>query len=145
MRTSETILTALAGVLNAACLTVSAKSARNEVLPVKLPSGGYATLFDGDPGEPEQTFSPLMFHFEHQAEIEVVVGGATAALRDQRFDTLVEAIGSALVADRTLGGVTDWIQARSPLVDIDPIEGAEALKSATIPVVLHYATSDPLT
>lgn len=145
MRRSEAILTALAAVLEAACLTVSAKAARNAVLPVKVPVGGVATLFDGDPGEPEETFSPLMFHYEHIAEIEVVVAGATPALRDARFDALVAAIGTALLADRTLGGLTDWMQARAPLVDVDPVEGAEALKSATIPVVLHYATPDPLT
>jgi len=145
MRRSEAVLTALAGVVKAACDSVSAQFSRNSVLPVAVPTAGFATVFDGDAGEPEQTFSPLTFHFEHQAEIEVVVAGATAAQRDARFDALVEVIGLGLLADRTLGGLVDWMQARAPLVDVDPVEGGEALKSATIPVVLHYATTDPLT
>lgn len=144
MRNSEAILAALADVVRVAGLTVSAGSARNEVLPVKLPAGGYAIVFDGDPGEPEETFSPLRFHYEHVAEIDVVVAGASAAQRDAKFDALVAAIGAALVADRTLGGLVDYMQARAPVTDVDPVEGAEALKSATIPVVLHYATPDPL-
>ena len=49
-----------------------------------------------------------------------------------------------LSADRTLGGLCDWVEAEAPRpVDL-AVDGAAALKAAVIPVVLHYATSDPL-
>ena len=57
---------------------------------------------------------------------------------------LCASIGTALAADRTLGGLCDWVEAEAPRpVDL-PVEGAASLKAATIAVVLHYATDDPL-
>ena len=65
--------------------------------------------------------------------------------RDALFDALTGAIGTALSADRTLGGLSDWVEAEAPEpVDL-PIEGAAALKAAVIIDVLHYASPDPLT
>ena len=52
--------------------------------------------------------------------------------------------GAALAADRTLGGLCDWVEAEAPRpVDL-PVEGAASLKAAVIPVVLHYSTADQL-
>lgn len=49
-----------------------------------------------------------------------------------------------LEADRTLGGLCDWIEPEVPdSVDL-PVEGAAALKAAVITVVLHYTTTGPL-
>lgn len=115
---------------------------RGDVLPERVPSAGIMILRDGDPGEPEVTLSPLAYHYEHRAEIEVVVQGATS--RNETFDALVAALGSILASDRTLGGLCDWVEPQAPEpVDL-PIEGAASLKAAVVPVVLHYATSDPL-
>ena len=88
------------------------------------------------------TLSPLRYHYQHRAEIEAVVQGGTD--RDAAFDTLTASIGTALAADRTLGGLCDWVEAEAPRpVDL-PVDGAATLKAAVIPVVLHYSTSDPL-
>jgi hypothetical protein len=98
-------------------------------------------LRDGEPREPEVALSPLRYHYQHRAEIEVVVQGAE---REAAFDTLTSSIGATLDVDRTLGGLCDWIQAESPRpVDL-PVEGAASLKAAVVPVVLHYTTADPL-
>ena len=88
--------------------------------------------------------SPLQYHWRHRAEVEVIVQGKTPAARDSAFDALAAAIGTALAADRTLGGLCDWSEPDAPQpVDL-PIEGAQALKAAVIAVTLHYTTSDPL-
>ena len=64
--------------------------------------------------------------------------------RDTAFDTICASIGAALVADRTLGGLCDWVEAEAPRpVDL-AVEGAASLKAAVIPVILHYSTADPL-
>ena len=134
----ETILTALHVRLS----TLPATVLRGEVLPERVPAAGLLILRDGDPGEPEVTLSPLRYHYQHRAEIEAVVQGAA---RDTAFDTLCASIGAALVADRTLGGLCDWVEAEAPQpVDL-PVEGAAGLKAAVITIVLHYTTTDPLT
>lgn len=133
----ETILTALYVRLS----VLPATALRGDVLPERVPAAGLMILRDGEPGEPETTLSPLRYHYQHRAEIEVVVQGAA---RDTAFDTLCASIGAALAADRTLGGLCDWVEAEAPRpVDL-AVEGAASLKAAVIPVILHYSTADPL-
>ena len=136
--TRETILTAL----HARLQTLAATVLRDEVLPERIPPAGLIILRDGQPGEPEVTLSPLRFHFQHRAELEVIV--QTPGNRATAFDVLIASIGSALATDRTLGGFCDWVEAEAPVsVDL-PVEGAVALKAAVVTVVLHYTTADPL-
>jgi hypothetical protein len=151
----ETILAALHARLSALPATVL----RGEVLPERLPTAGLLILRDGEPGDPEVTLSPLRYHYQHRAEIEAVVQGEARSAqqmqgsggtlqgtnaRDTTFDTLCASISAALAADRTLGGLCDWIEAEAPRpVDL-PVEGAASLKAAVITIVLHYTTADPL-
>ncbi len=136
--TRETVLAAL----HARMQTLAALTLRDEVLPERIPTAGLIILRDGQPGEPEVTLSPLRYHFQHRAELEVVVQAGTG--RASAFDTLIAAIGMALEADRTLGGLCDWVEPEAPAsVDL-PIEGAAALKAAIVTVVLHYTTNGPL-
>jgi len=133
----ETILTALYTRLSA----LPATALRGDVLPERVPAAGLLILRDGEPGEPEVTLSPLRYHYQHRGEIEAVVQGAA---RDTAFDTLCASIGAAIAADRTLGGLCDWVEAEAPRpVDL-AMEGAASLKAAVIPVILHYSTADPL-
>ena len=114
----ETILAALHTLLQ----PLPATALRGEVLPEREPAEGLLILRNGEPGAPEVTLSPLACHYQHRAGIEAVVQGA----------------------DRTLGGLCDWVEAEAPRpVDL-PVEGAATLKAATIAVVLHYSTADPL-
>ena len=134
----ETILAAL----HARLQTLAAPVLRGEVLPERIPATGLIILRDGKPGDPEVTLSPLTYFYEHRAELEVVIQAGVG--RDGLFDTLTASIGAALTADRTLGGLCDWVEAEAPEpVDL-PIEGAAALKAAVITIVLHYTTPDPL-
>jgi hypothetical protein len=134
----ETILAAL----HARLQPLAALTLRDEVLPERIPADGLIILRDGQPGQPEVTLSPLHYHYQHRAELEVVVQAGTG--RASTFDDLIAAIGAALEADRTLGGLCDWVEPEAPAsVDL-PVEGAAALKAAVITVVLHYSTADPL-
>ncbi len=136
--TFETVLAALQARLQ----PLAALVLRGEVLPERIPTAGLINLRDGQPGEPEVTLSPLRYHYQHRAELEVVVQAPNG--RASAFDTLIVAIGTALEADRTLGGLCDWVEPEAPAsVDL-PIEGAAALKAAVITVVLHYTTTGPL-
>lgn len=136
--TRETVLAAL----HARLQPLAALSLRDEVLPERIPAAGLIILRDGQPGEPEVTLSPLRYHYQHRAELEVVVQAGTG--RASAFDDLVAAIGVVLEADRTLGGLCDWVEPEAPAsVDL-PIEGTAALKAAVIIVVLQYTTTGPL-
>lgn len=138
MTQRETILSALADLLRT---IPNVPVLRGEVLPERIPPAGLMILRDGEPGEPEVTLSPLTYHYRHRAEIEAVVQGAD---RDATFDALCASIGAVIAADRTLGGLCDWVEAEAPQpVDL-PVEGTASLKAAVIPVILHYSTTDPL-
>lgn len=137
MSLRETILT----TLHARLSVLPASALRGDVLPERVPPDGLLILRDGEPGEPEVTLSPLTYHYQHRAEVEAIVQGPD---RDAAFDTLCASIGTAIAADRTLGGLCDWVEAKAPRpVDL-PVEGAASLKAAVIPVVLHYTTADPM-
>ena len=96
--TRETILQALHMLLQ----NQAAPVLRGEVLPERVPATGLLILRDGDPGEPAVMLSPLRYHYQHRAEVEAVVQAADG--RDAAFDVLAAGVGTALAADRTLGG-----------------------------------------
>ena len=134
----ETILAAL----HARLQTLAAPVLRGDVLPERISPSGLIILRDGKPGEPEVTLSPLTYFYEHRAELEVVIQAGTG--RDALFDALSASIGAVLAADRTLGGLCDWVEAEAPEpVDL-PVVGATSLKAAVITVILHYSLADPL-
>lgn len=138
---SESVLLALVAALGSIGATVR----RNEGPPEAIPAAGLVVVHDGDPGEPEVTMSPLTWHYEHRAEIDVFVEAQTSDATDAAFDAVKAAIGAALAADRTLGGACDWAEAMAPKQSELPLYGAEPVKAGTIPVMLHYAATDPLT
>ena len=88
--TRESILTALLARLQ----PLAAHVLRDEVLPERIPAAGLIILRDGQPGEPEVTLSPLRYHYQHRAELEVVIQVGTG--RASAFDDLIAAIGMAL-------------------------------------------------
>ncbi len=136
--TRETILSSLLTRLQ----PLAALVLRDVVLPERIPTAGLIILRDGQQGEPEVTLSPLRYHYQHRAELEVVV--QAGAGRASTFDDLIAAIGAAMEADRTLGNLCDWVEPEAPASIDLPIEGAAALKVALITVVLHYTTTGPL-
>ncbi len=139
MSTRETILEALRLVLAA---LPGARVLRNEPLPGRIPSGGMVILRDGDPGEPDVTMSPLRYHYEHRAGIDVLIQKASG--RDAAFDALTSAIGARIAANRTLGGLCDWCEAEAPEPVEIAAEGGEPIKAATVAVILTYSSANPL-
>ena len=129
----ETVLAALHARLSALPVT----ALRGEVLPERVPAEGLLILRDGEPGEPEVTLSPLRYHYQHRAEIEAVVQGAA---RDTAFDTLCASIGTAISADRTLGGLCDLVTPLAPEIGSLGINQAPSVKTAIVLIELIYVT-----
>lgn len=139
MTPRETILTALTDLLRT---IPHVPVLRGEVLPERIPPSGLMILRDGNPGEPGVTLSPLTYHYQHRAELEVIVQSSTA--RDALFDAIAAQIGTVIAADRTLRGLCDWVEAEAPEHVDQAIEGAASLKAAVVPIILHYSLVDAL-
>jgi hypothetical protein len=98
---------AILSALHIQLQSLAVPALRGAVLPERVPAAGLMILRDGEPGEPEVTLSPLRFDYQHRAEIEAIVQGAA---RNAAFDTLCASIGAVIAADRTLGGLCDWVE-----------------------------------
>jgi len=140
MSKRENILIALRALIaaNASGATVL----RNASLSRKIPAAGIVILRDGDPGEPEVTLSPLTYIYTHAAQVEVVI--EDEATQDVRFDAICVAIGAALEANRTLGGLCDWVEGVAPQPAEVITEGGEPMKAAVVSILLTYGTTSPI-
>ena len=114
---------------------------RNESLPTKVPPEGLIIVRDGDPGEPEITLSPTRYHYQHRAEVEVLVQHGNQQKRDQALDSLLQTIEKILAFNLTLDGVIDYLHIFTPEFLSETTEGAPPIKAAMVSVTLEYSTS----
>lgn len=124
--------------------TASLKVYRNRDKPQKIPSGGIVILRDGGGEEPEVLLSPLTYIYEHLVTAEIMVQNPDPAIRNTTIDALLVGIGSVINANRTLDGLAEWIEARSPEFQEEPIEGAVSVRTATVLIMVRFFTADPL-
>lgn len=121
------------------------KVVRNPDKAMKVPEkGAIITLQDGESGEPEVLLSPLTYIYEHIATIELVVNTAYAQSQGTTLDDLLMIIENLILADRTLGGLAEWIEARAPEFIQEAVEGAPAMRAANVNVMMRFHTASPL-
>ena len=118
------------------------KVERNRLRPERIPPEGLLILRDGDLGEPEVLLSPLIYVWTHAVRVEVY---SAADDLDAHMDALLVAVGNALSADLTLGGLIDLMDVGAPDFDGAAPEGGPDIKAASVPVRLTYETTHPLT
>lgn len=135
----EAVVTMIAGALP------GVKVVRNADKPERIPASGLVVVRDGEAGEPEDvTLSPLTYHYAHRVGVEIAILADASASREQRLDAILSAIGVAVAANHTLGGLADFLEAAAPFTDDLDAEGAYAARWASVDLVVHFATSDPL-
>jgi hypothetical protein len=117
---------------------------RNPDKPQKIPSGGIIILRDGASEEPEVLLSPVTYIYEQLVTLEVMVQHPDAATRDSALDALLADIGSVINTYRTLDGLAEWVEARSPEFEDESIEGAPSVRTVTLQVMVRFYTNDPL-
>ena len=115
---------------------------RGGPMPEAISDDGLVVVRDGTP---ELDSAPLgqigPWYWSHTVVVEIIVRAGEDALRDRRFDRLVGAIGAALDADTTLGGLIHGLDYGPPAEpEESPIDGAAAFKHGQIEVVLDYET-----
>lgn len=138
----EAVLDALRGLIAAALPNAEVK--RNLAKPERIPPGGLIVIRDGDPGEPEVTLSPLSYLYTYRIPVEAAAFESATLTREQVIDSMLAAIGAAIVADRRLGGLVDWIEAEAPVSDDAETLGSQPARSAELAIIAVYVTADPL-
>ena len=138
----EQVIDALVALIDAAL--PAAKVERNAAKPERIPPGGLVIVRDGDPGEPEILLSPLTYLYAHRIPIEAAAREGAAQPREPALDAMLAAIGAAVAANRTLGGLCDFLEVEAPATaDIDAA-GAQTARWADAAIVASYGTPDPL-
>lgn len=139
---SEQILEKLKSLLTTHC---DARVERNTVLPEKIPAEGLIVIYDGDPGEPERVLGGFASsYYQHDIEIVLYVEHGDAAVRDQKFDTLLGQIGAVLEAHSDLDGMVAGLTYSRPETGIEPVLGGPAIKTAILIVQAEYESVSPL-
>lgn len=138
----EQVIDALVALIDAAL--PAAKVERNAAKPERIPPGGLVIVRDGDPGEPEVSLSPLTYLYSHRIQLEIAAYESATLTREQVLDAMLGAIGAAVMANRTLGGLCDWIEAEAPVTDDIEALGALPGRFADLAILAVYATTDPL-
>jgi hypothetical protein len=138
----EQVLDAIKALIVAALPNAEVK--RNLAKPERIPPGGLAIIRDGDPGEPEVILSPLIYVYTHRIPIELAAYETSSQTREQVLDGMLGAIGTAVVSNRTLGGLCDFIEAEAPSTEDVEMTGARASRWADVAIVAVYGTTDPL-
>ncbi len=108
-------------------------------------AGGNVIGLPGLPGEPETDLghNGSIYNWSHPIPIDVTPPRA-AADPAAALDAMLEAIGTAILADRTLGGLCHWLDVSAPDEEDENVEGGAPLRWANIIVTADYSTSNPL-
>ncbi len=117
---------------------------RNQDKPETIPPGGMVVIRDGDPGKPDVDLSPLAYIFDHRIPIEVGAFESGSMTREEVLDEILGDLGAAIAADRTLGGLCDFVQVEAATTDDIEVYGALSGRWADTAVIATYRTTDPL-
>ena len=90
------------------------------------------------------TLNPRSEFYSHRAEIEAFVTPAASG-GEAALDGLLAEIGTALAADRSLGGLAENLFWSAPDTSVLAIEAAAPILTARIIVTIEYLVGDPLT
>lgn len=142
MSKREDALNALQDLLNGALPNIDVT--RNLTDEVEVPAKGFATLQDGEAVEPEYLLSPLRYEHQRAAELIVIVRQKTPGDRDAQMDQILENVNTAILSDRTLGGVVEFCDMSPPNFDDEVVIGGIDQKGAVVIINLSFISDSPL-
>ncbi|KAB2539659.1 hypothetical protein AL035_17775 [Salipiger aestuarii] len=121
----------------------AARVMREHDLPVACPDEGLINLVPGDSQEEGVRLGAGTREWSREIDCELVVRGSTAAARADTLDVALVSLSALVLADRQLGGAVDWIEVGAPQqTDAVPMQGAETLAGAVLPVTIFYETTE---
>lgn len=113
------------------------------------PRAGRIIVRAGTPSLVETTLSPRAYWYDHEIPVEIYAPDLPGMTREAALDVVLVAIGTALDADRTLGGLVDWLDTVSPETDDLTAYSQEgdllgSDRVTTLVLTASYSTSGPL-
>ena len=116
-----------------------------KIVPETIAAAGGGTVIGHpfDAGEPEIDLSPPTWNFTTRFPIELKPRAGSADLAAD-IDALRGPIAAAVRANRTLGGLVEWLEATAFDEDDDTPTAGAAQRSAGFDLIAHYSTTDPL-
>jgi hypothetical protein len=80
-------------------------------------------LRDGEPGESDVILNPIHFYYNHRTQIETFVPQPSSGGGEARLDVLLGDIGTAVAAERSLGGLAETLTWSAPEISVLEGEG----------------------
>ncbi len=138
------VLERLKAVITAALPNADVKGlSADDAKPASVGPGGLVVIRSGDPGEPSIDLSPTTYYYDHSIPLEIAAYESASLTSEEVLDAMLGAIGAAIAADRTLGGLCDYVEAVAPSTEDFELVGAMAGRFADALVVASYSTTDP--
>lgn len=139
---SEQVIVAVVALVDTAL--TGAEVDRNRAKAQSVAAGGTVIVRDGDPGEPAIDLSPLAYNYSHQIPLDLSRFATASATAESLLDDMKAAVSAAVEADRTLGGLCQFLDLRpGDSGDLD-ITGSPPGRWAEVVVVADYVTASPL-
>ena len=121
------------------------KVLRNPDKLMKVPAdGAIIVLRDGESGDPEVLLSPLTYIYEQVATLEITIDNAHAQRQHTRPADLLLITGNLIDNHRSMNGLAEWMEAQAPEFLQEAVEGAPAIRTATVNVLMRFNTTSPL-
>ncbi|HEY8948451.1 MAG TPA: hypothetical protein VIM56_06165 [Rhizomicrobium sp.] len=121
-----------------------AKLQRNGGKPQRVDPAGNVVIRDGTPEIEGEELSPHVYYVAHRIQLEIAAFQQTGVSATDALKQMLASIGNELVADPTLGGLVELIEADA--VEDDDLEdqGTPSGEWANVALIAHYATSSLL-
>jgi hypothetical protein len=117
----------------------------DEAKPDTVGPLGMVIVRSGDPGQPQIDLSPPTYNYDHDIPMEVAAYKSSTLTSQQVLDAMMMRIGEAVEADRTLGGLVDWLDVDAPTDGEIDARGATPVGWADFTITATYSTTNPLT
>lgn len=122
----------------------------NTPLPQEVPEDGLIIVRDAKPQPARETLGGFDTQYViASVPVEVYVTHGDSAQRDAKYDELLQAVGTVLLTrdangQRSLGGLVYGLVVDRPEPVTEPVDGAAAVKAATIRVNIEYSAPSAL-
>lgn len=139
------VIAAVAALVQATFPTAEVLCLDNEAeMPNRIGDSGMVIVREGEPGDPQIDLSPPTYNYDHLIPVQVIARGDGVLSAKQVVDQLVGLLSPVIAANRTLGGLVDYLEGTAPATGAIYSKGVEIGHGAEIPLTASYSTPDPL-
>lgn len=115
-----------------------------DAAPDRVGPAGRVIVEAGTPGRPEIDLCPRNYNYAHEIPLTVDAPPGNGLTAAQAVDAILDGIATAIVANRTLGGLVDYLDASAADSVDDYVDGAGVSRTATVMLTAFYSTLSPI-